>query len=263
VLAVVTDLDGTIVREDGTVSEAMMEAARRLRERGVPLIAATARTPWGLGALPAGLFTLAVCSMGATGWSPAEERLLWREHHAPEVVAAVVEACRALPGAGLAAYDGTMWWLTREYNAHRGWVLGGPVEVVSLEQLCAVQALALAACGPRLTSAQIIAAMVEAGIGGAMATVTTNGREVVDIAPTGVDKRSGVARALARLGIPPHAAVAFGDQPGDVPMLELVGHGVVMGNAHPELLQGVWAVTESVEDDGVPRELARLGLIAR
>lgn len=49
--AVVTDVDGTIAREDGLVSAATLRASRALTAVGVPLVAATARTPIGLVAL--------------------------------------------------------------------------------------------------------------------------------------------------------------------------------------------------------------------
>jgi hydroxymethylpyrimidine pyrophosphatase-like HAD family hydrolase len=45
--AVITDLDGTIVRPDGTVSLATAVAVRALRAARLPLILATARTPAG------------------------------------------------------------------------------------------------------------------------------------------------------------------------------------------------------------------------
>ena len=41
--AVVTDLDGTIVRADGTISEATVSACHALRRQGIPVIAAVGR----------------------------------------------------------------------------------------------------------------------------------------------------------------------------------------------------------------------------
>jgi len=49
--AVVTDLDGTMVGQDGRVSAAMVRAGRDLMNNGIALIAATARTPNGLAVL--------------------------------------------------------------------------------------------------------------------------------------------------------------------------------------------------------------------
>jgi hydroxymethylpyrimidine pyrophosphatase-like HAD family hydrolase len=45
--------------------------------------------------------------------------------------------------------------------------------------------------------------------------------------------------------------------PNDVPMLLWAGHGVAMGNAHPEALAAANEVTESNDDDGLARVLER------
>ena len=51
--------------------------------------------------------------------------------------------------------------------------------------------------------------------------------------------------------------VAFGDMPNDIPMLRLAGHGVAMGNAHPETIAAANEVTAPNDDDGVARVLER------
>jgi len=51
--------------------------------------------------------------------------------------------------------------------------------------------------------------------------------------------------------------VAFGDMPNDIPMLLWAGHGVAMGNAHPDVLAVADEVTASNADDGVGRLLER------
>ena len=52
-------------------------------------------------------------------------------------------------------------------------------------------------------------------------------------------------------------AVAFGDMPNDVPMLELAGHGVAMRNAHPDALAAADEITAGNDEDGVARVLER------
>jgi hydroxymethylpyrimidine pyrophosphatase-like HAD family hydrolase len=84
--AVVTDLDGTVIRRDGTVSETNLHAAHVLTERGVPLLAATARTPAGVNALHtlSPFLTFAVCCSGAVGYVPATTTLVWCEAYGPQ-----------------------------------------------------------------------------------------------------------------------------------------------------------------------------------
>jgi Cof subfamily protein (haloacid dehalogenase superfamily) len=259
--AVVTDLDGTIVRDDGSVGARMVDAAHRLRDKGIPLIAATARTPAGLRALADldGLFTLAVCSGGAIGQRAGE--MLWQQWFHDHQVRAVVEAAHRMPGAGVGAYDGEQWLMTEAYATHRGWQSKGSRSIVEIEQVLLSRASAMAACVPGMTPFAVIEALTGHGIGTHVANLTTAGRNVVDITPPGVDKASGVAQALAHLGIDPADAVAFGDMPADIPMLRLVGRGVAVGRAHPDVVAAAGHVTLDVYADGVPMMLEAWGVI--
>jgi Cof subfamily protein (haloacid dehalogenase superfamily) len=259
--AVVTDLDGTIVRDDGTVSPRMIAATRTLRENGIPLIAATARTPAGLRALEDldGLFTMAVCSTGAIGLAAGET--LWQQRFAEHEVRAVVEAAYRIPGVGVGAYDGEQWLMTESYATHRGWQSKGPRTIVEIEQVLMSTGTSMAVCAPGLTPFAVIEMLTAYGIGAQTANVTTAGRNVVDITPPGVDKASGVAQALARLGVDPAHTVAFGDMPADIPMLKLVGCGVAVGEHHPDVVAAADHVTLDVHEDGVPVMLERLEVI--
>lgn len=256
-----TDLDGTIVRDDGTVSPRMIAAAHTLARAGIPLIAATARTPAGLRALEDldGLFRLAVCSTGAIGLAAGVT--LWQQRFAEHEVRAVVEAAYRIPGAGVGAYDGEQWLMTQAYATHRGWQSKGPRTIVEIEQVLLSAGTSMAVCVPGLTPFDVMDLMASYGISAQTANLTTAGRNVVDITPPGVDKASGVAQALRHLGIDPAATVAFGDMPADIPMLRLVGCGVSVGENHPDVVAAADHVTLDVHADGVPMMLESLGLI--
>ena len=119
--AVVTDLDGTVVRRDGTVSEATLYAAHVLKDQGIPLLAATARTPAGVEALHtlSPLMTFAVCCSGAIGYLPATATLAWCERIPRDVAADLLAfLARRLPSAGLAAFDGVLWRMTAGLPNH-------------------------------------------------------------------------------------------------------------------------------------------------
>jgi hydroxymethylpyrimidine pyrophosphatase-like HAD family hydrolase len=52
---------------------------------------------------------------------------------------------------------------------------------------------------------------------------------------TPADKGTGIARALAGMGIDPSHALGFGDSINDLPMFALLGYTVAVANAHPDL----------------------------
>ena len=56
-------------------------------------------------------------------------------------------------------------------------------------------------------------------------------RTALMVLPAGVHKGTGLAAALARLGVHPAHAVAIGDAENDQPMLALCGYGAAVANA--------------------------------
>jgi Cof subfamily protein (haloacid dehalogenase superfamily) len=261
--AVVTDLDGTIVRADETISEATIAACRTLRTRGIPVIAATARSPAGLRALRdlTPHLTLGVCCGGSIGYAPGSETVRWRETLQADAVRTLLSLIRAeLPDAGFAAYDGESWRMTPAYAAIRTSQHKGPVAVVPADEfeLSDAAACAMTLCHPELPPAKVIELLTARGIG---LTFSYAGPELVEVGPAGVDKASGVLRALREVGVPTEHAVAFGDMPIDIPMFTVVGTSVAMADAPPEVLAAATTVTATVEEDGFAHALNRLGLI--
>lgn len=260
--AVVTDLDGTVIRADGTVSELTLHAARALRDRGLPLIAATARTPFGVEALPTltPVLTSAVCCSGAVGYVPGSRDLLWADRLPRDLVADLVAHLGAA-GAGLALFDGRGWVMTATYEAIRGGGHQGPQAVVAQPALLEVDACSMVICHPELSAPEIVAALRGEGFGPGRVTLTYAEHRFVQATAPAVDKASGVLRALRAAGAAPEHTIAFGDMPIDVAMFEVVGHSVAMADAPAEVLAAATLRTESVEDDGFARALAHLGLV--
>ena len=55
------------------------------------------------------------------------------------------------------------------------------------------------------------------------------------VLPVGIDKGTGLAAAVDRLGIRPVEVVGVGDAENDRPLLDLCGLGVAVANALPTL----------------------------
>jgi Cof subfamily protein (haloacid dehalogenase superfamily) len=251
--AVVTDLDGTIVRRDATISVGTVAAVAALRAAEVPLIAATARTPAGISVLGPLLaeVSAAVCCNGAIGLGAAGTGVLWQHWLDDTVVAELADFLAfTWPEAGLRSYDGSRWLLSPGYYAARGRKPSGPQQVAPVTELCQRPASALAVCHPRLPARQVAAELAASGVLAGRATIDYGAVDVVDIAPHGVTKGTGVRAALAQLGIDPAAAIAFGDGRNDLPVAAVAGRFVAMADGDPSLLAVADAVTGSVTDDG-------------
>ena len=78
---------------------------------------------------------------------------------------------------------------------------------------------------------------------------------ICQIAPKGVSKASGVRFLAEREGISMRDAVAFGDDANDIEMLKECGIGVAMGNASAQVKAAAKYIAESNEEDGVAKFL--------
>jgi hydroxymethylpyrimidine pyrophosphatase-like HAD family hydrolase len=83
-------------------------------------------------------------------------------------------------------------------------------------------------------------------------------RGAVMVLPTGINKGSGLALALARLGVSPARTVAIGDAENDQAMLAFCGYGVAVANALPALKARAQLVTRGERGEGVAELVARL-----
>jgi hypothetical protein len=88
VTAVVSDLDGTLLRSGGSLSQATATALRTARDAGVEVLIATARTPRGIRKIPDfEELGVVVCANGAVVWD-ARRRKSWRRHRSTRTLSA-------------------------------------------------------------------------------------------------------------------------------------------------------------------------------
>jgi len=258
---VATDLDGTLVRTDGTVSAHSHEVLARLRANGVALVGATGRGPRlieltraNLG--PADYLVLAQGGFcyDLTGTAP---ELLYSRTLPGTMVAKAVSLVEAEAGpVYLAVEAGTeplapLWtdpdfaWPYPEPAEHRprAMALRGPLVKAFLRSDTLTLDELLAVCRRVLP-----------------ATMCEVSRTVgmLELAPPGCTKATGLAMITEALGVDPGDVLAFGDMPNDVPMLRWVGRAIAVANAHPEVLAVADDVTASNDEDGVAAYLEKL-----
>jgi hydroxymethylpyrimidine pyrophosphatase-like HAD family hydrolase len=83
----------------------------------------------------------------------------------------------------------------------------------------------------------------------------------VDIIAKGGGKRTAVEQYCRLQGWKPEEIIAFGDGENDIPMLEIAGIGVAMGNAGQIVKDKADYVTLTVREDGVCAALRHFGLL--
>lgn len=257
---VATDLDGTIVRTDGTVSDRTRAAFAGAERAGVGVVLVTGRPPRWMHTMAedTGHRGLAILSNGAIVYDLHEERIIEQHPLDPATASEVVAALREeLPGLVFAVERGGRFghepaWIPR-------YALPDGVLVADVEELLEEPMVKLLARHDELSGDEMVArARV---VVGEAATVTHSGvgtSGMLEISGPGVTKASALARLAAQLGTGPEGTVAFGDMPNDLPMLAWAGHSVAVANAHPEVQVLADEVTASNDDDGVALVVERL-----
>jgi Cof subfamily protein (haloacid dehalogenase superfamily) len=257
---VATDLDGTLVRTDGSISGRTVEVVERLEAAGADFVMVTGRPPRWMAVVAdeIGHHGLAVCANGALLYDLRTERVVQAHLLDAQAALDVVEALRQdIPGIAFAVekgpLDGVPGSFAREPVYVPRWD-NGEVAVEEVQEMLAGGAVKLLARSEAHGSDELLAA-ARAALGDTAAELThSSDGGLLEISAAGISKASALA---AERGVHADEVIAFGDMPNDLPMLAWAGRSVGMANAHPDVLAEVDEVTASNDEDGVARVLER------
>lgn len=255
---IATDLDGTLLRSDLSVSLRTRAALDAARAAGLPVVPVTARQPRGVRrvAEQAGFTGWALCGNGAHGVHLGTGETLFAAH-----VGAGVQ--RALAVALAERVPGTLFVSVREggevFVAQEGYAdlahfedhKRAPADMGAhdLDAVLAEPSLKFIVRHPQLTPRELLPHVHALNLSGF--AVTHSGAPFLEVLAEGVSKAWGLSRLCAHLGVARADVLAFGDAPNDTEMLAWAGRGVAMGNADAEARAAAGEVTLSNDEDGV------------
>jgi Cof subfamily protein (haloacid dehalogenase superfamily) len=257
---VATDLDGTLVRPDGSVSGRTADALAAAEDAGVTVVFVTARPPrWILELAPhvAG-HGLAICANGAALVRVATGEVLAERGLPAALVAEIVGDVRDAwgPAAAQFALERTAGFaIETAYDSFHGTPPGTPV-ADRIEDVVSANTLKLLV----QTTARLDEPFHDAlaRVVGDRAIVADSGEpRLGEISAPGVTKAATLAQWCSERGIGPEQVWAVGDAPNDLPMLAWAGTSFAVGNAHPQVLAAADHVVPSNADDGVAELLER------
>jgi Cof subfamily protein (haloacid dehalogenase superfamily) len=259
---IASDMDGTLLRRDDTVSAATVAELARWRAEDVPVVLATGRPPRWMRRIREVLGSgTAVCCNGAVLLDLETFTIVDEDALAPEVLQDVVgELRRREPGTRFAVEYGLEFRHEPDYQPR--WDVDAPgVGTASLEELVVDPVAKLLARHEHLEVERFLA-MVEDVVGGRATVTSSSSDALAEISALGITKATGLAKVAASHGVGPEDIVVFGDMPNDIAAFEWVraagGRAVAMAQAHPDVLAAATDVTDSNEDDGVAVFLASL-----
>ena len=263
---VASDLDGTLLRPDMTVSQYTRDVLHRVVRSGRLLVFVTGRPPrW----MPPVIDTtghdgMAVCANGAVTMDLAAGEVVAHHTLPTAELADICAVVRAEMGpdtrfgfevAPLGPLSGNR--LVHEEGFQP--LLTAPPDEAPLANLVGLAGTVklLARGSGHVDDTSEVAARVAAATGDAV-TVSHSSRstQLLEIAPPGVTKASTLAELVVDADHTAADVVAFGDMPNDIPMLSWAGTAVAVEGAHRELLALADAVIPDPEHDGVAHYVA-------
>ncbi len=255
-MLVATDLDGTLLRSDGTVSGATRRVLAAVEEVGVPVVIVTARPMRWMDDLRSliGSHGLAIVSNGAILYDVASRRIRWANGLDPVDGLVLVDAILdAVPGARFAIEVSTGIRADPAYDVPLHVPPGSPVG--PLATLWDEPAAKMLVHQPDLDS-EVLRDLVTSAVGD-RAVATWTGPHLMELSAPGVTKAAALATVCVDLGVGSADVVAFGDMPNDLPMLAWSGTSYAVANADPTVLAAVDFIAPSNDADGVAQVLAQ------
>jgi Cof subfamily protein (haloacid dehalogenase superfamily) len=254
---VASDLDGTLLRTDGSLSGRTAAAWSAAAHAGIETVLVTARPPRWLHDLEqvVGPRGTAICGNGAFVYEVATRRVL--ETHCFERVVLddiVADLRRAVPVVTFAAERATGPFVADDYpDPHRD---RGAERAVhgSWREVAAEPVGKLLALAPDLPVEEFLSTVEE--VVGARGHLHFSGAHgLAEINAPGVTKAAGLERWATGLGIDAAHVWAFGDMPNDLPMLEWAGVGWAVANGHERVRRAADRLCPANDDDGVAHVL--------
>lgn len=252
-----SDMDGTLLNGQGRVSE---RNARRIRRSQIPMTLVSARAPM---EMKEALETLNLTGpqVGFNGGliyeyvnhqvRPLHVEIIHR-HRASQILQAV----RAhFPQVSLSYYDMTRWYcdtidegIRYEYEITRQ----APTQIFNELDFLAARENTFKIMMICFEEAEMQALQTYlAGLDLEDVSIQRSGKFYLEITSKAAKKSAGIAYICQKEGLKPQETAAFGDGHNDIPMLEMVGHPIVMANASPEVKHHAWKITKSNDQDGV------------
>ncbi|MEV6124242.1 Cof-type HAD-IIB family hydrolase [Streptomyces sp. NPDC052077] len=265
---IATDLDGTLLRDDRSVSPRTVAALEAAERAGIEVFFVTGRPARWMDVVSKHVdgHGLAICGNGAAvvdlHGGPGAHRFV-KVRELPRRNA--LEAVRLLREAA----PGTLCAVERTYGFHQepGYPrlhLETPDSVAPAEELLAPDGpagdqpiLKILAFHPTLDPDAFLT-LARIAVGARSNVTRSSPSALLELSGPEVSKASTLALCCAERGISHEEVVAFGDMPNDIEMLTWAGRSYAMGNAHPDVIAAASGRTVANNEDGVAVVIERL-----
>lgn len=250
---VATDIDGTLIRNDGSISKMTKEALKEYELKGGKVVLATGRAYFSTKKIIELLNYkgIIITYNGAKIIEVGTEKII---AHIPVESSDTLEAIRVARkyGVHLNLYQNEKWYVenaisleSKEYTDLSG-VKPMEKNFDTFEDYRMTKLLFIG----KNEKLKEVEKELKSEIGKNV-HLTYSKTIFLEVMNKNVNKGKGLEKVLEYYGVEKKNSAAFGDERNDEEMLELVEYGVAMGNANPELKKIAKYVTLSNEEDGI------------
>lgn len=253
---IATDFDGTLIRDDGKISQKSKDSLKRYKEKGYLVVAVTGRT---LGAvkevIDINTFTYLIFNNGACIYDVAQQKILFKKKIE---MAVVKEITREIEEEAL-KID---YCSISSYYKYKMKKINPPSFIVNIDHLDEIKEDIIKiniTLKDNKNINRITKRLREKYDLNAMVMQDSNAdNKHINIVPKGVDKRNSLEKLGNLLQINKEEMIFFGDGLNDLKIIEWVGCGVAMANAFDIIKEKAKYETESNNNDGVALFLEKL-----
>ncbi|WP_020390584.1 Cof-type HAD-IIB family hydrolase [Kribbella catacumbae] len=255
---VATDLDGTLVHSDRSISPRTKAAVLAVQETGAQFVMVTARPPRWMHDLAdlVGAHGVAIVANGAILYDVVQRQAIRTALIDPQVALEVAQAIRdEVPDVEFAIERADRYGQEPRYLNR--WPTPDDTLIAELAELLSEPAAKLLVRHPSWHSDDLLA-RINPLVGLRVTASHSGGSSLVEISASGVSKAAMLADFAAELGITADQSIAFGDSLNDLPMLAWAGTSYGMANGHADVLAMADVVCPSNDEDGVATVLEEL-----
>ena len=256
------DLDGTLLRDDKTISERTLHALEKAVRQGVIFLPSTGRThrelPAAIKHLP--FVEYALCCNGGTVYSYKENRYLFEDAIPYEMALEVLDFCKTLPVYPTVVVNGARIVQGDENDEICEYIRKVAVKDL-LFNFTGAHDVKQAFAEKHLDAQKFLLYVAEGAnklpIQQALRQqfpwlrVSSSAPLFIEVNIRGIDKGKALNNFCKLMNIPIEESMAFGDAENDISLLEAAGLAVAVANGSEEIRERADLICPSNNDDGV------------
>ena len=248
----VSDVDGTLVQPDKSLTSSTVAAAERLQAGGIALAIVSARPPRGMRWIAEALHLTAPLAGFNGGTLLAPDGSVLRQQTVPATAVRLALDLFVRRGVDAWLFTADEWLLTNpagpriELERH---TVRFDERVVPDLAPYADQAGKVVGVSDDYAKLAAVEAELQGVLAGTAAAHRSQ-QYYLDVTHPDANKGNAVRALAAQLGLALEEVAVIGDMENDVPMFDVAGYAVAMGNATPAVQARAAAVTSANDGDG-------------